>query len=65
LIFLVPQNEEDLASVDGMNRFVAFVILCQISLQDFVDLSPDARIEGFGHLIGVDRIVSCFKPHLS
>jgi hypothetical protein len=49
-----------MAAVDGMNVFVAAVILCQMPLQDFLDLPADARLCRFGTLVGGARIVSVF-----
>lgn len=40
-----------------MNAFAAFIVLYQTSPQEFLDMSPEQRIENVGHLIGQDRIV--------
>ncbi|KAJ7118748.1 hypothetical protein C8R44DRAFT_789150 [Mycena epipterygia] len=58
----VPEGEQDLAAVDGMNRFAAFVILCQIDLGEFLELGPEVRVEKFGVFVGLERIVrnACF-----
>ncbi|KAJ6547006.1 hypothetical protein B0H19DRAFT_1265970 [Mycena capillaripes] len=53
----VPEGEEDLAAADGMNRFAAFLILCQIDLGEFLELSPEARVEKFGAFVGVERMI--------
>jgi hypothetical protein len=41
-----------------MNSFAARVILFQVSLPAFLDLSPEMRVEKFGSLIGEWKIVS-------
>lgn len=51
------QDEENLASATGMNRFAAYLILCQITLGEFLDLDPQGRLDRFGAIIGVDRMV--------
>ncbi|KAH7924782.1 hypothetical protein BV22DRAFT_1012523 [Leucogyrophana mollusca] len=52
------EDEADLARVEGMNAFAAFVMLYQRTLQDIVDQSPDQRVQEFGPLIGEARVVS-------
>lgn len=46
-----------MASVHGMNRFSASIVLCQVSLQDFLNIEPEERIARFGVFIGVDTVV--------
>ena len=46
-----------MASVDGMNRFSASIVLCQVSLQDFLNIEPEERITRFGGFIGADTVV--------
>lgn len=46
-----------MATADGMNRFSASIILCQVSLSDFLDIKPEERIARFGEYIGVDSVV--------
>ena len=41
-----------------MNVFAAAAILCNITLDDFLDKTPDERVEQFGNLIGRYRMVS-------
>ncbi|KAJ7460988.1 hypothetical protein B0H11DRAFT_160147 [Mycena galericulata] len=53
----VPEGEQDLAAADGMNRFAAFVILCQIDLAEFLELRPEARVEKFGVFVGLERMM--------
>ncbi|KAJ6500557.1 hypothetical protein C8R45DRAFT_863187 [Mycena sanguinolenta] len=53
----VPEGEQDLAAVDGMNRFAAYLILCQIDLGDFLELSAEARMEKFSAFIGMERMM--------
>ena len=50
--------------MDGMNAFAASVILCQETLQDFLDLAAEARALKFGYLVGQERVVSIFDPEL-
>lgn len=40
-----------------MNRFSASIVLCQVSLQDFLDTEPEERIARFGGFIGADNVV--------
>jgi len=54
------QDEADLAAVQGMNPFAAFVMLYQKSLQDILDMSPDGRGAEFSYLVGSQRIVRYF-----
>ncbi|KAH7887263.1 hypothetical protein F5I97DRAFT_1858938 [Phlebopus sp. FC_14] len=39
-----------------MNPFAARIMLYQRTLQDILDLSPEARLEEFGELVGKDRV---------
>jgi len=41
-----------------MNVFVASVILSQVGLEEFLDASPEDRLQMFGPLVGMDRMVS-------
>jgi hypothetical protein len=43
--------------VDGMNRFSASIVLCQVSLEDFLNIEPEERIARFGGFIGADSVV--------
>jgi hypothetical protein len=55
------QDEADLAIVEGMNPFAAFVMLYQISsLQEILDMSSERRMAEFSDLMGKSRIVRCF-----
>ncbi|KAF5372952.1 hypothetical protein D9758_001575 [Tetrapyrgos nigripes] len=54
----VPDAEENVAAAEGMNRFAAYVILCQISVEDFLEMMPEERLERFGPFIGDERIVT-------
>ncbi|KAK0499752.1 hypothetical protein EDD18DRAFT_1349950 [Armillaria luteobubalina] len=54
----VAEEEESLAAVSGMNRFAAYVILCQITVEEFLDLSPQERIDRFGIYVGHERMMS-------
>ena len=52
-----PKHESELASIEGMNAFASSVILCQKPLQEFLDSTPDVRLEEFGPLVGMYRMV--------
>ncbi|KAG1747671.1 hypothetical protein EDB19DRAFT_2037030 [Suillus lakei] len=52
------EDEADLASVEGMNPFAAFVMLYQRSLQEILDMSPESRAAEFSYLVGTQRIAS-------
>ncbi|KAK0491325.1 hypothetical protein IW261DRAFT_1354821 [Armillaria novae-zelandiae] len=54
----VAEEEESLAAVSGMNRFAAYVILCQVTVEEFLDLSPQERIDRFGIYVGHERMMS-------
>ncbi|GJE89459.1 hypothetical protein PsYK624_055600 [Phanerochaete sordida] len=49
-------DERDLAAIDGMNAFAAAVVLSSASLDDFLERTPDERLEAFGDLVGRHRI---------
>ena len=51
------QGESELAGVDGMNAFAAFVMLYDRSLETILDLSPEVRLAAFGQLLGEERMV--------
>ena len=40
-----------------MNRFSASIVLCQVSLEDFLNIEPEERIARFGGFIGADTVV--------
>ncbi|KAG2153615.1 uncharacterized protein EDB93DRAFT_227664 [Suillus bovinus] len=52
------EDEADLASVEGMNHFAAFVMLYQGSLQEILNMSPESRVAEFSYLVGSQRIAS-------
>ncbi|KAJ7063510.1 hypothetical protein C8F01DRAFT_1133304 [Mycena amicta] len=53
----VPEGETDLAAADGMNLFASFVILCQIGIEEFLELTPEERLAKFAGFVGVERMV--------
>ncbi|KAF8167181.1 hypothetical protein B0H34DRAFT_3858 [Crassisporium funariophilum] len=53
----LEDEEATLSSLMGMNRFSASIVLCQVPLQEFLNLSPNERVQTFGRYIGVDTIV--------
>ncbi|KAJ3755300.1 hypothetical protein EV360DRAFT_27504, partial [Lentinula raphanica] len=52
------EDEDNLAAADGMNHFSACVILCQISLDDLLEMDPEERVARFALHVGHDRMVS-------
>ena len=46
-----------------MNAFAAFVMLYDRSLETILDLSPEARLEDFGQLLGQERVVRRLLSH--
>ncbi|EMD42185.1 hypothetical protein CERSUDRAFT_90788 [Gelatoporia subvermispora B] len=56
---LLDENdgESDIAGVAGMNAFAASIILSQVDLQQFLDAVPETRLQAFGPLIGVERML--------
>jgi hypothetical protein len=56
-LLMTPKGEQDLAAADGMNRFAAFVILCQIDLGEFLELTPEDRVDKFGMFVSSERMV--------
>jgi hypothetical protein len=44
--------------VEGLNTFFACVILSQVTLEEFIDMSPDSKVDSFGGILGVERMVS-------
>ena len=55
------EDEANLALAQGMNSFSACVVLCIMPLQDFVDLTPEERLDGFGPYLGADAMVSSHR----
>ncbi|KAJ4478414.1 hypothetical protein J3R30DRAFT_2898104 [Lentinula aciculospora] len=51
------EDEENLAIADGMNHFAACVILCQISLDEFLEISAEERSARFTPYVGNYRMV--------
>ncbi|KAG6813927.1 hypothetical protein H0H92_005776 [Tricholoma furcatifolium] len=53
----VPQQDErDLGSLAGMNCFSASIVLSQMTLQQFLDMTPEQRLAMFDEIIGVEAI---------
>ncbi|KAG5637317.1 hypothetical protein H0H81_005010 [Sphagnurus paluster] len=50
------EDEGPLASFLGMNRFSASIVLCQVSLQEFVDMGSESRSEIVGPFVGREAI---------
>lgn len=51
------QGELDLSQIHGMNVFASALILSQISLEDLLEWLPEQRLQEFGQLVGMNRIV--------
>ncbi|KAI6138477.1 hypothetical protein BKA82DRAFT_4366399 [Pisolithus tinctorius] len=51
------EGEADLAGVDGMNAFAAFIMLYGRTLEDVLDMSPESRAEEFAALVGQKRVL--------
>jgi hypothetical protein len=49
-----------LAAVVGMNTFAAAIMLARTSLAEFLAMGQDQRLQEFGPLVGVERIVELF-----
>uniref|UniRef100_A0A0W0EX34 Proteophosphoglycan 5 n=1 Tax=Moniliophthora roreri TaxID=221103 RepID=A0A0W0EX34_MONRR len=54
----IPEDEEGMAIADGMNHFAAFVILCQVPVQEFLNMHPDERSARFGPYVGNERLAT-------
>ncbi|THV07980.1 hypothetical protein K435DRAFT_772305 [Dendrothele bispora CBS 962.96] len=52
-----PDEEESMAAADGMNRFAAYMILCQIAVDDFIEMAPGERVTKFGPFVGDQRMI--------
>ncbi|KZP24111.1 hypothetical protein FIBSPDRAFT_1042401 [Athelia psychrophila] len=52
------EGERDLGRCRGMNIFSAFTMLCQMSLQSFLDLDAEERANLLGQLIGHERAMN-------
>ncbi|KAG6899403.1 hypothetical protein C0995_006044 [Termitomyces sp. Mi166 len=52
------EDEKNLALISGMNWFSAAVVLCQMTLQQFFDLTPEERLAMVGPLIGNEAITA-------
>ncbi|PFH46658.1 hypothetical protein AMATHDRAFT_7546 [Amanita thiersii Skay4041] len=59
----ISEDEGGLAEAAGMNYFTAALILSQISLDDFLRMSDEERLETFGLYVGADAI-SLFNTDL-
>ncbi|KAF7793464.1 hypothetical protein EIP86_004576 [Pleurotus ostreatoroseus] len=57
-------DEQDLAAIDGMNVFAAAVILANMGLDAFLGTTPQERIDQFGSIIGVNRVVSQLSENM-
>ncbi|EED79688.1 predicted protein [Postia placenta Mad-698-R] len=55
------EGEYDLANVPGMNTFAATVVLSQMTLDDFLNLTADERTQMFTPLLGYERVLQFNK----
>ncbi|KAH6911064.1 hypothetical protein BKA70DRAFT_1269345 [Coprinopsis sp. MPI-PUGE-AT-0042] len=53
-----PEDMEDLLSIPCINHFVASIILSQVSLEEFVNDTPESRLAIFGRYVGDNTIIS-------
>ncbi|KAF8238023.1 hypothetical protein L208DRAFT_1355554 [Tricholoma matsutake] len=58
----IAEEEADLVAVGGMNHFSASIVLSQVTAQQYLDMTPEERIESFAQFIGVEAIVSLSCP---
>ncbi|KAJ4482905.1 hypothetical protein C8J55DRAFT_510946 [Lentinula edodes] len=58
------EDEENLAAADGMNHFTACVVLCQIPLDELLEISPEKRIARFAPHLGQDGQCFCTLSEL-
>ncbi|KAI6161331.1 hypothetical protein EDD17DRAFT_698078 [Pisolithus thermaeus] len=56
------EGEADLAEVEGMNAFAAYVMLYGRTVEDVLDMSSESRMEEFGGLVGKERVVRTRIP---
>ncbi|KAG6918221.1 hypothetical protein DXG01_015814 [Tephrocybe rancida] len=52
----MSEDEQTLSLLAGMNCFSALIVLCQMTLQQFLDISPEERLTTTGPFVGVDAI---------
>ncbi|TFK18151.1 hypothetical protein FA15DRAFT_760752 [Coprinopsis marcescibilis] len=52
------ESEADLCSVQSINRFSAALILSQMTLEEFLGSSPEARVSMFGSFVGKEAMDS-------
>lgn len=57
IVLTLFQGEFELGNMSDMNPFVASIILSQVTLGDFLDKSPEARMQEHASLIGHKRMV--------
>ncbi|KAF8877615.1 hypothetical protein BD779DRAFT_1556893 [Infundibulicybe gibba] len=50
------EAEDELVEVNAMNRFSAAVVLARVSAEELMGMSPEARVDMFGPLIGHDVV---------
>ncbi|KAF8877603.1 hypothetical protein BD779DRAFT_1789487 [Infundibulicybe gibba] len=59
----VVGDEEALAGVGAMNRFSAAVVLARVGAKELLEMTPEARVNMFGPLIGYD-VVDTFNSEM-
>ncbi|KAF8346166.1 hypothetical protein F5887DRAFT_962960 [Amanita rubescens] len=54
----IDEDEENLATASGMNRFTSAIVLSQMTLDDFITMGPDDRHRAFSTLVGAYAVAS-------
>jgi hypothetical protein len=62
LIFAIQEDDNNLASANGMNHFASLVILCQVKLIDFLEMGAEERLGRFSSTVGHERMVYIKSP---
>ncbi|KAJ3514549.1 hypothetical protein NLJ89_g2311 [Agrocybe chaxingu] len=55
----LEDEETNLATIDGLNHFSASIVLCQVPLEDFLNMPPEQRTDGFASFIGLEAMTRC------
>ncbi|CAA7265011.1 unnamed protein product [Cyclocybe aegerita] len=55
----LEDEETNLATIDGLNHFSASIVLCQVSLEDFLNMPPEQRADVFVGFIGLEAMTRC------
>ncbi|RDB14589.1 hypothetical protein Hypma_016464 [Hypsizygus marmoreus] len=52
----MSEDEENLAAIEGMNRLSASILLCQMTFQEIIEISPEERVKSFEPFIGLEAV---------